>query len=51
MRSKSVSGLERLLEDFEAYDRGVYVIYPHSRHLAAKVRTFVDHAAAWFKRL
>lgn len=43
--------LERLLGDFEAYDRGVYIIYPHSRHLAAKVRTFVDHAAAWFKRL
>ena len=43
--------LERILQDFEAYDRGVYVIYPHSRHLAAKVRAFVDHAAAWFRRV
>lgn len=43
--------LVRLLKDFEAYDRGVYVVYPHSRHLAAKVRAFVDHAATWFKRL
>lgn len=43
--------LIRLLEEFEAYDRGVYILYPHGRHLAAKVRAFVDHAAAYFKRL
>ena len=43
--------LVRLLQDFEAYDRSVYIIYPHSRHLATKVRAFVDHAAVWFKRL
>ncbi len=41
----------RILQDFEAYDRSVYVIYPHSRHLAAKVRAFVDHAVDWFKVL
>lgn len=41
--------LVRILEKFEAYDRGVFVIYPHSRHLAAKVRAFVDHAVVWFK--
>ena len=43
--------LIRLLEDFEAYDRSVYLVYPHSRHLATKVRAFVDHAAAWFRQL
>ena len=43
--------LVRILQDFEAYDRSVSVIYPHSRHLAAKVRAFVDHAVVWFKRL
>lgn len=43
--------LIRLLEDFEAYDRSVYLVYPHSRHLASKVRAFVDHAAAWFRQL
>lgn len=43
--------LVRLLQDFEAYDRSVYLVYPHSRYLAAKVRSFVDHAAQWFKRL
>ncbi len=42
--------LVRILQDFEAYDRSVSVIYPHSRHLAAKVRAFVDHAVVWFKR-
>lgn len=39
----------RILQKFEAYDRGIFVIYPHSRHLAAKVRAFVDHAVVWFK--
>ncbi|PCH67192.1 MAG: hypothetical protein COC06_11675 [Bacteroidales bacterium] len=43
--------LVRILQDFEAYDRTVYLVYPHSRHLASKVRAFVDHAAEWFKRL
>ncbi len=43
--------LVRLLQDYEAYDRSVYLVYPHSRHLATKVRAFVDHAADWFKRL
>ncbi len=43
--------LVRILQDFEAYDRTVYLVYPHNRHLASKVRAFVDHAAEWFKRL
>jgi len=41
--------LVRLLEAYEAYDRDVYVVYPHSRHLAGKVRAFIDHAARWFR--
>jgi len=35
--------LVRLLERFEAYSRYVSVVYPHSRHLSAKVRAFIDH--------
>ena len=35
--------LVRLLEAYEAYDRVVYAVYPPSRHLAVKVRAFVDH--------
>ena len=35
--------LVRLLQPFEAYDRSVYAVYPHSRHLSGKVRAFIDH--------
>lgn len=32
----------RLLAGFEAAPYGVHALYPHSRHLAAKVRVLVD---------
>ncbi len=31
-----------VLEDFETLDPGIYALYPHNRHLATKVRVFVD---------
>jgi len=31
-----------LLEPFEALDLGIYAVYLHHRHLAAKVRAFID---------
>jgi len=31
-----------LLEEFEAFEYGIHAVYPHNRHLATKVRTFVD---------
>ena len=35
--------LVRLLEKYEpAAPMGMYVVYPHARHLASKVRVFVD---------
>jgi DNA-binding transcriptional LysR family regulator len=34
--------LQLLFEDYEASGHGIYAVYPHHRHLAAKVRTFVD---------
>jgi len=46
--------LVRLLEDFNAFkpsrpdNLGLYAIYPHSRHLATKVRVFVDFLAQYF---
>jgi DNA-binding transcriptional LysR family regulator len=43
--------LVRILEAFEGYDRSVYIVYPHARHLATKVRAFVDFAVRWFRRL
>ena len=41
--------LVRLLEAFEAYDRIVYAVYPHSRHVAGKVRAFLDHLVDHFR--
>ena len=40
--------LERVLSEFEEEDRGIYAVYPHNRHLSAKVRAFVDFMAARF---
>jgi DNA-binding transcriptional LysR family regulator len=37
--------VKRLLRDFEPAPYGVHVLYPHSRHLAAKVRALVDFLA------
>ncbi len=34
--------VEALLEDFEAPEISIYAVWPHNRHLSAKVRSFVD---------
>ena len=34
--------LNAVLEKYEAFDYNIYAVYPHNRHLAAKVRSFVD---------
>ena len=36
-----------LLEDHEEPMRGIYAVYPHRRHLSAKVRAFVDFLVEW----
>jgi DNA-binding transcriptional LysR family regulator len=35
--------LEPVLRDYEPPNRGIYAVYPHNRHLSAKVRVFVDY--------
>ena len=35
--------LQRLLPDHESVPLGIYAIYPHRRHLSAKVRLFIEH--------
>jgi len=35
--------LESVLHDWEPPTRGIYAVYPHNRHLSAKVRAFIDH--------
>jgi len=40
--------LVTLLEDFEEPMRGIHAVYPHRRHLSAKVRAFVDFLVEWY---
>lgn len=39
-----------LLESFELTGLTVNAVYPHRRHLSAKVRVFVDFLVEWFER-
>lgn len=41
--------VQRLLETFESEPYGVYALYPHNRHLAAKVRVLVDFLAERYR--
>ena len=40
--------LQILFQEYEALEIGIFAVYPHSRHLAAKVRTFVDFLVEHF---
>lgn len=40
--------LQALLQEYEVFEHGVYAVYPHNRHLAAKVRTFVEFLVRHF---
>ncbi|MGY6706356.1 LysR family transcriptional regulator [Roseinatronobacter sp.] len=44
-RALRAGRVKQVLRDFEAEPFGVHVLYPHSRHLAAKVRVLVDFLA------
>jgi len=39
-----------ILEDKIPTGGGIYAVYPHRRHVPAKVRVFVDFMAKWFKQ-
>ncbi|GAB4198584.1 MAG: LysR family transcriptional regulator [Wenzhouxiangellaceae bacterium] len=39
-----------LFEQLEGYNAGVYALYPHRRHLSARVRALVDHLHNGFRR-
>lgn len=38
-----------VLEEFNAYHRSVYMMFPPRRHMTAKVRAFLDHATEFFR--
>lgn len=40
-----------VLTDYEVTGPAMYAVYPHRRHLSAKVRAFVDHLVNWDKAL
>lgn len=40
--------LEAVLGDYDVANQSVYAVYPHNRHLSAKVRVFVDFLARRF---
>lgn len=42
--------LVSMLDDWLPRGGGVYAVYPHRRHVPAKVRVFVDFMAQWFRR-
>lgn len=42
--------LVSFLEDSIPSGSGVYAVYPHRRHVPAKVRAFVDFMADWFRQ-
>lgn len=48
---RKAGDLKCVLEDFETEPRPIQVIYPHSRLLSAKVRTFVDECVAQLRRV
>lgn len=41
--------IELVLEDYNAYHRSVYMMFPPRRHMTAKVRAFLDHATEFFR--
>ncbi len=38
-----------VLEDFNAYHRDVYMLFPQHRHMSVRVRAFLDHATDFFR--
>jgi DNA-binding transcriptional LysR family regulator len=39
-----------VLDDFLRIESGIYAVFPHRRHLPAKIRALVDFLADWFKK-
>ena len=49
-RDLAAGRLEAALAAYEVPPVGIYTVYPHNRHLSAKVRAFVDFLAGRFGR-
>ncbi len=42
--------LVTVLDEFMPGEAGIYAVFPHRRHLPARVRLFVDFLATWFRK-
>ncbi|MBO0905619.1 LysR family transcriptional regulator [Jiella sonneratiae] len=42
--------LVTVLDEYMSSEAGIYAVFPHRRHLPARVRVFVDFLAEWFKK-
>ncbi|MCB8838704.1 LysR family transcriptional regulator [Aurantimonas sp. VKM B-3413] len=42
--------LVTVLDEYMSSEAGIYAVFPHRRHLPARVRVFVDFLAAWFRK-
>lgn len=42
--------IEPVLEDFAPPPVDIFAVYPHNRHLSAKVRSFIDHYVDWLRQ-
>ena len=43
--------LQRLLPDYAAAEAAIQAFYPGGRHLSTRVRTFLDFAAKWLRKV
>ncbi|HET7410095.1 MAG TPA: LysR substrate-binding domain-containing protein, partial [Paracoccaceae bacterium] len=51
IRNDLASGkLVTVLDEYMPSEAGIYAVFPHRRHLPARVRLFVDFLAAWFRK-
>ena len=41
--------LRTFLEEEGSTQGGLFLVYPHNRHLSAKVRAFVDHTVSFLE--
>ncbi|WP_102958672.1 LysR family transcriptional regulator [Mangrovicella endophytica] len=42
--------LVTVLDEYMPSEAGIYAVFPHRRHLPARVRVFVDYLANWFRK-
>ena len=47
-RDVAAGRLITLLEDYEPWELGIYIVYPHRERMPVKLRVFIDQLVGWF---